>query len=90
MVSQPPQADDPHLRLQIGKDDGFKLSAEGRFNFSSGKGALSADLSYPLHKLWPEGPDLYLFGEGFVGYGEDLLDYNRRATALRFGAALVR
>ena len=51
------------------------------------RGALSADLSYPLPRLLGGGPDLYLFGQSFVGYGENLLDYDRRMTRFRIGVA---
>ena len=76
--------------MEIGEDEGLRLSTSTRFNFSSGKGALSADLSYPLPRLLGGGPDLYLFGQSFVGYGENLLDYDRRMTRFRIGVALVR
>lgn len=78
------------LFVEIGKDEGLRLSTSTRFNFSSGKGALSADLSYPLPRLLGGGPDLYLFGQSFTGYGENLLDYDRRMTRFRIGVALVR
>lgn len=78
------------LFVEIGKDDGLRLSATGRFSFSSGKGALGADLSYPLPQLWDGSPDLYVFAQSFVGYGENLLDYNRSMRRLRLGFALVR
>ena len=32
----------------------------------------------------------HFFGQSFVGYGENLLDYNRRMSRLRIGVALVR
>jgi len=78
------------LFLAIGKDDGLRLSTTSRFNFSSGKGALDAELSYPLPRLLGGGPDFYLFGQTFVGYGENLLDYNRHTTRFRIGLGLVR
>lgn len=78
------------LFLEIGKDDGLRLTTSTRFNFSSGKGAVDANLSYPLARILGGGPDLYLFGQGFAGYGENLLDYNRHITRLRLGVALVR
>jgi len=78
------------LFVAIGEDEGLRLSTSTRFNFSGGKGALSADLSYPLPRLLGGGPDLYLFGQSFVGYGENLLDYDRRMTRFRIGVALVR
>lgn len=78
------------LFAELGKDDGLRLSTATRFNFSSGKGAVSADLSYPLSRLLGGGPDLYLFGQSFIGYGENLLDYDRRTTRFRVGLAIVR
>jgi outer membrane phospholipase A len=76
--------------VEIGKDNGLRLTTSTRFNFSSGKGALNADLSYPLPRLLGGGPDFYLYVQSFVGYGENLLDYNRYATRLRVGIAMVR
>nr|WP_210766574.1 phospholipase A [Caenibius tardaugens] len=78
------------LYVELGEDDGLRLSTATRFNFSSGKGALNATLSYPLSRILGGGPDFYLFGQGFTGYGENLLDYNRRTTRFRLGLALVR
>ncbi|WP_030541314.1 phospholipase A [Sphingobium sp. DC-2] len=78
------------LSVEIGEDDGLRLSTSTRFNFGSGKGALSADLSYPLPRIYEGLPAVYLFGQSFIGYGENLLDYNRRMTRFRIGVALVR
>lgn len=78
------------LFLQFGKDDGLRVTGTGRFNFGSGKGAVDAELSYPLSRLIDEEVKLYLFGHGFMGYGENLLDYDRRTTRLRIGIAIVR
>ncbi|QWT14383.1 phospholipase A [Sphingobium xenophagum] len=78
------------LFAEIGKDDGLRLSTSTRFNFGSCKGSVAADISYPLSRVLGGGPDFYLFGQSFVGYGENLLDYHRRTTRLRIGVALVR
>lgn len=78
------------ISFQIGRENGWRFSSLSRFSFSSGKGSTSGELSYPLRRLLGGGPDFYLFGQGFVGYGENLLDYNRRTTRLRLGVALVR
>ncbi|WIA54841.1 phospholipase A [Sphingobium sp. WTD-1] len=78
------------LFMEVGEDKGLRLSTSTRFNFGSGKGAFSADISYPLPRLLGGGPDFYLFGQSFVGYGENLLDYDRRMTRFRIGVALVR
>lgn len=78
------------LFAEVGEDDGLRLSTSTRFNVDSGKGSFAADVSYPLNRVLGGGPDFYLFGQSFVGYGENLLDYNRRTTRLRIGVALVR
>ena len=78
------------LFMEVGEDEGLRLSTSTRFNVSSGKGALSADFSYPLPRLLGGGPDFYLFGQSFVGYGENLLDYDRSMTRFRIGVALIR
>lgn len=78
------------LFVEVGKDDGLRLSTSTRFDFRSGRGAISADLSYPLPRLLGGGPDVYLFGQSFMGYGENLLDYRRNVTRFRIGVALVR
>jgi outer membrane phospholipase A len=77
------------LAFSIGQDDGIKLSTWSRLNFSTGKGSVDADLSYPLTHLWQDLP-LYVVVQGFTGYGEDLLDYNRKQTRLRVGIGIVR
>lgn len=78
------------LNVELGKDDGLRLSYFGRYNFDTGKGAFSMDASYPLPSFWKGGPDLYLFVQGYSGYGENLLDYNRSVQRLRAGFAFVR
>lgn len=78
------------LFLQVGKDDGLRLTTSARLNFESGKGGISNDISYPLPRLLGGGADLYVFGQSFIGYGENLLDYNIRTNRFRLGVALVR
>lgn len=78
------------LLVEIGEESGLRLSTSSRFNLGSGKGAISGDLSYPLRRLLGGGPDFYLFAQSFTGYGENLLDYNKRVNRLRLGVALVR
>src|SRR3546814_2275188 len=50
----------------------------------------SADISYPIDRLIGGNLNFYLIGQAFTGYGENLLDYNRRMTRLRLGLAIVR
>ncbi len=77
------------LLAEIGSDDGFRLTTTSRYNFGSGKGAIDALVSYPLNRI-ARSLNLYVFGQGFAGYGENLLDYNRKATRLRVGFGIVR
>ncbi|TYC87033.1 phospholipase [Novosphingobium sp. BW1] len=78
------------LFAEIGKDDGLRLTTTSRMNFSSGKAAINGELSYPMDNIIETGLNLYLFGQAFTGYGENLLDYNRKVTRLRFGVSIVR
>lgn len=78
------------LGLDIGNPDGLQLATTTRFNPAKGHGAISADLSYPLSYLIPKSPDVYLFGQGFFGHGENLLDYNRHTARFRVGFAIIR
>lgn len=78
------------LFVEIGEENGLRFSTSSRVNLVSGKSAISADLSYPLRRLVGGGPAFYLFAQSFTGYGENLLDYNKRVSRLRLGVALVR
>jgi len=78
------------VSMGIGDPDGWMLTSELRGNFGTGKGNLEFNLSYPLDRIFYNNLDLYLFGQLYTGYGESLIDYNRRDTRLRFGIALQR
>jgi len=75
---------------EIGRDDGLRVSTSSRLNFGSGRGAITVETSYPLNRLISHNLNLYVFGQAFAGYGENLLDYDRRATRLRVGLGIVR
>jgi phospholipase A1 len=77
------------LFAEFGADDGLRVTTNSRFNFGSGKGSIDATASYPLSR-WAPALNLYIFGQGFTGYGENLLDYNRHQTRLRLGLGIVR
>ncbi|MHA6721870.1 phospholipase A [Sphingomonas sp. RS2018] len=76
------------LRASVGQDDGIKLSVNARGNPGTGRGAAEAFASYPLTKLG--GLGIYLFGQGFTGYGEALDDYRIHSTHARIGISLTR
>lgn len=78
------------LLLELGADDGFRLTTTGRLNPGSGKGAIDAELSYPLDAIVDTKLNLYVFGQAFAGYGENLRDYNRSTKRLRIGIGIIR
>jgi phospholipase A1 len=75
-----------HAELRLGwVTSGHKITLMGRRSLrSAGKGALQADWSYPF----PGSPALRLHMRWFNGYGESLIDYNRRVERLGIGVML--
>lgn len=59
------------------------VSALGRYNPRTHKGALRASWSFPLYRR------MRGYVELFNGYGESLIDYNWRQTTFGFGMALT-
>ncbi|MDB5689771.1 MAG: putative outer rane phospholipase, partial [Sphingomonas bacterium] len=78
------------LFAEIGRPDGWRLTTNSRLNPGSGKGAVDAELSYPLDRIVDTNLNFYVFGQAFTGYGENLLDYNRSLTRVRIGLGIVR
>ena len=78
------------LFVEIDDVDGLRLSTNTRYSFRSGRASFNAELSYPFDRIIDTSLNLYLFGQFFTGYGENLLDYNRQDTRLRVGFAIVR
>lgn len=77
------------LFAEFGADDGLRVTTNSRLNIGNGKGSIDVLASYPLNRWLPK-LNLFVFGQGFVGYGENLLDYNRHQTRLRLGLGFVR
>src|SRR3546814_18735616 len=48
------------LFAQIGQDDGLRLTTNTRFNFSSGKGDIDDELSYPLDRIVDSSLNIYV------------------------------
>jgi outer membrane phospholipase A len=78
------------LFAEIGRPDGWRLTTNSRLNPGSGKGAVDAELSYPLDRIVDTNLNFYVFGQAFTGYGENLLDYDRSLTRVRIGIGIVR
>ncbi|WP_447727540.1 phospholipase A [Sphingomonas koreensis] len=77
------------LGLTVVKPDSLKLSLNVRGSPESGRGAAELFASYPLADLGG-GFGIYLFGQGFTGFGEALDAYRRRDTHGRLGISLTR
>jgi outer membrane phospholipase A len=82
---------DLHATVRMPSADvegGLQLSLLGRLGNATKHGSLQADLTYPIRFLKIPG---YLNAQIFTGYGETMLDYNkRRATQYRLGFAAIR
>ncbi|WP_420992621.1 phospholipase A [Cupriavidus sp. 30B13] len=78
------------LKLAYGKADSWEFAATLRKGTQKYYGSVDAAVTYPLARLIP-GTAGYLMAGYFVGYGESLLDYNRKLPwQFRLGYALSR
>jgi outer membrane phospholipase A len=81
------------LQLRFGQDKGLQLNAILRKGNDSGYGSGQLDVTWPLRRVPGVSPNAggYLQLQYFNGWGESLLDYNKRDPAqLRFGYTIVR
>ncbi len=81
------------LQVRFGQDKGLQLNALLRKGNSSGYGSGQLDVTWPLRLVPGVSPNAggYLQLQYFNGWGESLLDYNKRdPSQLRFGYTIVR
>ena len=76
--------------IVIGRNDGPALALGGQLGRNGRRGNLQADLNIPVKVDRIFDFATYIHLQYWSGYGESLLDYNRRSTALRAGISLVR
>lgn len=77
------------LRLAYGRPDSWEFAATLRKGTRQWYGSVDAQVTYPLARLIP-GTAGYLMAGYFVGYGESLLDYNRKLDSQwRLGIAVA-
>ncbi|WP_019673419.1 phospholipase A [Psychrobacter lutiphocae] len=62
---------------------GESLSATGRYNTATNRGAIQLDYIHPITR------DLHAFFQIFHGYGESIIDYNENTTAVGVGLSLT-
>lgn len=76
------------LNLRYGNDDGWLLSTD---IYPRRRGSAQLDLSYRLKRVLFSDAGGFLHFQYFNGYGESLLDYNRRSRPqFRVGVSVVR
>lgn len=79
------------LEIDYGRPDGLMLATTWRKGTAGWRGSVDAQLTYPLQKLIGGAFGGYVWLGYFNGYGEDLLDYNRRnAWNVRIGYSIYR
>ncbi|MBW7893594.1 MAG: phospholipase A [Opitutaceae bacterium] len=78
------------LVIVIGRNEGPALSLAGQLGRDGNRGSLQADLNIPVKVDRIFDFATYIHLQYWSGYGESLLDYNRKSTALRAGISLVR
>ncbi len=78
------------LTAVMGWRQGLELSFLGRVGSQGNRGSVQFDLTYPVRDLLNHNLDVYVDAQYFNGYGETLLEYNRRSQAFRIGVALAR
>ncbi len=77
--------------LALEKPHGWKLAASLRKGTRGGRGSILVDLSYPTERLIGGSFYAYLHLQYFAGWGESILDYNRKAPAqYRMGILIAR
>lgn len=78
------------ITASIERRNGVKLSVFARGNPATGRGGSEVLLSYPIRRFGIGDTGLYLFGQLYTGYGEELIDYNKDNTRARIGISFTR
>lgn len=78
------------LLVKYGSPDGFQAAAMLRKGMKSWYGSIDTQFTYPLGKLINPSWGGYLWVGYFNGYGEDILDYNKKRWIARIGLSLIR
>ena len=77
------------LRVVFGKANRLSVSVIGRVGKDFDKGSAQVDVTYPTEFLTGNFA-MYLDVQGWTGYGESLLTYAKRSSAVRVGFSLAR
>ena len=77
------------LTLTCGKNNNLNVSVFLRAGQSLRYGAMQVDVTYPVDVLYKNFAAFFLV-QYWNGYGESLLNYNKRTQTVRFGISVVR
>ncbi|WP_277557131.1 phospholipase A [Ereboglobus sp. PH5-10] len=77
------------LTVTLGKNDSVNLVVHMRAGQRLKKGAVQVDLTYPLDAVFKNFAGYFMI-QYWNGYGESLLNYDKRTDTIRFGISLVR
>lgn len=77
------------LTASLGKNDSIDISVYLRPGQSFKKGVVQIDLTYPLDVVFKNFAGYFLV-QYWNGYGESLINYDKRSETIRFGVSLVR
>ena len=78
------------MRVVFGQRDGLQLATIGRVGSDFNKWSGQFDLTYPLTKILGGNVDVSIDAQYFIGFGDTLLEYNKRSNIFRIGLSLVR
>lgn len=73
------------LKLKAGKHDGFATEAMLRKGTKDWNGAVEVTASYPIRPM-----NMFVYGQVFYGYGENLRQYDQETFTYRLGLAISR
>ncbi|MGB7405419.1 MAG: phospholipase A, partial [Pacificimonas sp.] len=77
------------VRVAYREPDGFRIEGLARgYIGTSGRGASQLDIAYPISSGILRGVNLDLHAQFFDGFGENLLEFDRRTTRFRIGVSL--
>lgn len=77
------------FRLSLLREDGARLEARAIGFVGTGRGSLQTDASYPITGGFIGNLNLRAHAQLFTGYGDNLLEYDRKVTRLRIGISLA-
>ena len=76
------------IETKFSKSDSYVIRS--LFRWAEQGTSVQFDVSYPLHRLFPQNLDIYLYFQYVNMLAEGLLDYEDRTEAFRIGLSIIR